>query len=209
MPWGRQAPEHSEAQSEKRNLALQLGVGAIAIAAIAIGAWVTDKIAWWSSPALILGACLVVVGVYGLVGVPLLGFPFPSGRSEPIWRGAWSGLPFSIQGRQRRREAQNRALRDRLLNLLAGEAMRSGLTARRAAQSPLEATLNPGPRNYWVALVGGGQYMLGFDASGNIVEVDDPDLESPEVEARIKLFEAIVAEARTWPELRQLERLGP
>ena len=138
----------------------------------------------------------------------LLGVPFPSPRSEPVWRGAWSALPFSVAGRERRKDAKRSALKERLLNLLAGEAMRSGLNAYRAAQSLYEAAIDPRPRNYWVALSSGGRYMLGFDTSGNIAEVEGPDDDSPEVQGRIKLFEAIVARAQDWPELKELKRLG-
>src|SRR5436309_55087 len=112
---------------------------------------------------------------------------------------------FLARSRERRKDARREALKDRLLNLLAGEAMRSGLNAHRAGQSLFEATVHPGPHNYWVALSSGGRYMLGFDSSGNIAEVDGPDFDSPDVQQRITLFEAIVAKAQGWPELLELK----
>lgn len=179
---------------------------AIGLAAIAIGAAVTNQTADWARLALLVGGCLVLLAIYSVLAA-YLALPFPSPRSEPIWRGAWWALPFSKHSRIRRAEVKRRAVKERLLNLLAGEAMRSGLSAQRAAQSLLEATVSPGPRNYWVALAGGGHYMLGFEASGNIVEVAGPGLDNPEVEARIDQFEAIVAAAQSWPELVELKRL--
>ncbi len=207
MPWERQAKDLGESQQHKQNAAFVVAGIAVALAAIAIGAALTNQTAPWARLAFGTGTLLVVVGLYAVLA-PFLALPFPSPRSDPIWRGAWSSLPISRQGRLRNKEAKRRELKERLLNLLAGEAIRAGLTAHRAAQSLMDATLSPGPRNYWVALVAGSRYMLGFDTSGNIVEVDGPDFDSPEVDARIKLFEAIVAEARTWPEVTQLERLG-
>jgi hypothetical protein len=50
--------------------------------------------------------------------------------------------------------------------------------------------------------------MLGFDTSGNIAEVDDPDLDNPDAEARIEQLKAILSEAQSWPELIELKRLG-
>ena len=206
MPWERHRPDPLGLQSDKQSLCLQIGAGAIAVAAIAVGAWVADRGTWWSLSALIAGAVLVIFGLYALLAVPLLGAPFPSARSEPVWRGPWSALPVSNQGRLRAREAKQRAIRERILNRLAGEAMRSGLSAPRAAQSLFGATLGPGPRDYWIAPLGGGGYMLGFDASGNIVEVSGPGLDSPEVAARIPQFEAIIADAQSWPELAEFRR---
>lgn len=204
----RHSPDSSEAQRNRQNAAFVVAGIAIALAAIGVGAAVTSPNAVWARPAFWVGAGLLAIGFYSVLA-PFLALPFPSPRSEPIWRDAWSSLPVSRAGQLRIKEARRRDLRERLLNRLAGEAMRAGLTAHRAGQSLLDATLSPGPRNYWVALVAGSRYMLGFDASGNIVEVDGPDFDSPEVQARILLFEAIVAEARTWPEVKQLERIGP
>lgn len=86
--------------------------------------------------------------------------------------------------------------------------MRAGLNAHRAAQSLYETTVEPRPRRYWVAPLSGGRHMLGFDASGNIAEVESPDADSPEVQSRIEVFESIVAKAQAWPELIELKRLG-
>jgi hypothetical protein len=205
MPWNGQVPDRIGARGDKQNAAFVVAGVAIALAAIPLGAAVANQTASWTKIALIVGSCLVLIGLYCVLS-PFIPLPFPSPRTEPFWRGRWSSLAFSKQGRLRRREAQGRALQHRLLNLLAGEAMRSGLNAHRAGQSLLEATLSPGPRRYWVALAGNG-YMLGFDASGNIKEVGGPGLDSPEAEQGIRRFEDIVSAAQAWPELVELRRL--
>jgi hypothetical protein len=71
------------------------GVGALAVVT-AVGLVIASSSAAdtaWFRPLLGGGIALVVVSLYPLVAVPLLGFPFPSPRPEPIWRG-WSRIRF-------------------------------------------------------------------------------------------------------------------
>ena len=71
------------------------GVGALAVIT-AVGLLIASSSAAdgaWFRPLLESGIALVAVSLYPLVGVPLLGFPFPSPRREPIWRG-WGRIRF-------------------------------------------------------------------------------------------------------------------
>jgi hypothetical protein len=205
MPlFGPTPPSPDDAVRHKHAVAMTVGGTFVTIGATAIiGAGLAAQTTVWFGPLVAGGVLCVGIGLYPLVFVPVFGLPFPSPRSQPIWRGAWSKFPLSPQARNRRYERRLRLVDGRLKDLLAGDVMRAGFDSPRATQSLFEAVIEASDvRRYWIY-----NGMLGFGSSGNVTRVVGSSENDPDVVRRVQQFEALVAQARQWPEAKQRKEL--
>ncbi len=206
MPlYGPSRPNPEDAVRHKHAVAMAVGATFVTIGATAIiGAGLAVQTTAWFDPLVAGGILCIGVGLYPLVLVPVFGLPFPSPRSEPIWRGAWSKVPFSSQARNRRNERKLVSVEKRLKDLLAGDVMRAGFDSPRATQSLFEAVVDPAAvRGYWIY-----NGMLGFGSSGNVTQVIGSSESDPDVARRVQQFEALVAQGRQLPETREYKKLA-
>jgi len=197
-------PNPDEGVRHKHAVAMTVGATFVTIGATAIiGAGLAAQTTVWFRPLVAGGILCVGFGLYPLALVPIFGLPFPAPRSQPIWRGAWSKVPFSPQARLSRSERRLQLVEKRLKDLLAGEVMRAGFDSPRATQSLFEAVVDPNDvRGYWIY-----SGMLGFGSSGNVTRVEGSSDNDPDVARRVQQFETLVAQARQWPEAKERNQL--
>jgi hypothetical protein len=91
----------------------------------------------------------------------------------------------------------------RLKDLLAGDVMRAAFDSPRATHALFEAVIEASDvRRYWIY-----NGMLGFGSSGNVTRVVGSSENDPDVVRRVQQFEALVAQARQWPEAKKRKEL--
>lgn len=115
---------------------------------------------------------------------------------------------FSKASRIRRDRENMRRADDRLRERIRREVEAVGFAAFRAVQTLYEEIVDPPgwEPQFWV-IPDGSRHMLGCRSSGNVTPVECATVVDDEAQARIRQFNAIVTDAREWPEMREWLRL--
>ncbi len=200
--------EHRQIVSVTVGGAVFTGGTAALIGAVVVAITSPDQErALWFGPLVYAGIAVAIIGAY-LLFAAWLGLWLPSPRDRFIGRTLWNRVYFSKASRTRRERENMRSADDQLRDRIRAEAETVGFRAFRAAQTLYEEIVDPpgwAPQ-FWVIPDGSG-HMLGCRSSGNITLVECTAVEDDEAQMRIQQFNAIVAEAREWPEMRERLRL--